>query len=169
MSTAATQETTSTQVNLFVKMALMAWDTQNNYLSKLVDSLPDEQLLKEIAPGKNTGVYLLGHLIAVSDGLLPLLGFGDRLYPEMEEMFLRKPDKSGFTFPSVTELKLRLEAVNAKLNGHFRSTDAYGWLDRHTAVSPEDFAKEPHRNRLNVVLNRTSHMANHIGQLLLLK
>jgi hypothetical protein len=36
-------------------------------------------------------------------------------------------------------------------------------------VSPEDFAKEPHRNRLNVLISRTNHMANHIGQLLLLK
>lgn len=159
----------TTQQSLFVKMALMAWDTQNGYLTKLINSLPDEQLEKEIAPGKNTGVYLLGHLIAVSDGLLPLLGFGDRLYPEMEEMFLRTPDKSGLKFPSIEELKKRLDAVNNELNKHFESTDADGWFSRHMSVSPEDFAKEPHRNKLNVVINRTSHMANHIGQMILLR
>jgi len=159
---------TTTQSGLLVKMILMAWDTQNSYLNKLISSLTDEQLAKEIAPGKNTGVYLLGHLIAVSDGMLPLLGFGDRLFPEMEEVFVKTPDRSGQVFPLVTELKQRLEAVNTKLNGHFKSTGVDGWLSRHTAVSPDDFVKEPHRNKLNVVINRTGHMAYHIGQLRLL-
>jgi hypothetical protein len=159
---------TTTQSNLLVKMVLMAWDAQNNYLNKLISSLSDEQLAKEIAPGKNTGVYLLGHLIAVSDGMLPLLGFGNRLFPEMEEMFIKNSDKSGQVFPSVAELKQRLETVNTKLNSYFKSTDVNGWLGRHTAVSSEDFLKEPHRNKLNVVISRTSHMAYHIGQIQLI-
>ena len=161
-------ETTATQANLLVKMTLMAWDAQNNYLTKLISSLTDEQLAKETAPGKNTGVYLLGHLIAVSDGMFPLLGFGDRLFPEMEEVFLKNPDKSGLIFPSVTELKQRLEIVNTKLNGHFKSIDINGWLSKHTVVSSEDFAKEPHRNKLNTVITRTGHMAYHIGQIRLI-
>ncbi len=158
-------ETTATQLNLLVKMTLMAWDGQNNYLKKLVSSLTDEQLASETAPGKNTGLYLLGHLIAVSDGILPLLGFADRLFPEMEEVFVKNPDKSGFPFPTAMELKQRLEILNAKLNGHFQSTDVNGWLGRHTAVSTEDFVKEPHRNKLNVVITRTAHMAYHLGQM----
>ena len=162
-------DTTATQSGLLVKMTLMAWDAQNNYLKKLIGSLSDEQLAKEISPGKNTGVYLLGHLIAVSDGILPLLGFGDRLFPEMEEVFLKNPDRSGLTFPTVGELKQRLETVNTKLNGHFQSTDTNEWLSRHTVVSPEDFIKEPHRNKLNVIITRTGHMAYHIGQMRMLE
>ena len=161
-------QTTEAQLNLLVKMTLMAWDAQNNYLNKLISSLTDEQLAKETAPGKNTGVYLLGHLIAVSDGMLPLLGFGDRLFHEMEEVFLKNPDKSGLAFPSVAELKKRLEMVNVKLNSHFQSTDTNSWLSRHTGISPEDFIKEPHRNKLNAVITRTGHMAYHIGQMRLL-
>ena len=159
---------TTAQSNLLVKMILMAWDAQNNFLNKLISSFTDEQLAKEIAPGKNTGIYILGHLIAVSDGMLPLLGFGDRQFSEMEEVFIKNPDKSGQVFPSVTELKQRLEAVNTKLNNHFKSTEANEWLSRHTAVSSEDFVKEPHRNKLNVVINRTGHMAYHIGQMRLI-
>ena len=158
----------ATQPNLLVKMILMAWDAQNNYFNKLISSLTDELLAKEIAPGKNTGVYLLGHLIAVSDGMLPLLGFGDRLFPEMEEVFVKNPDKSAQVFPSVAELKQRLETVNTRLHDHFGSTEVNEWLSRHTAVSPGDFAKEPHRNKLNVVINRTGHMAYHIGQMRLI-
>ena len=158
----------TTQSNLLVKMILMAWEAQNNYLNNLVSSLTDEQLTKEIAPGKNTGVYLLGHLIAVSDAMLPLLGFSDRLFPEMEEVFIKNPDKARQAFPSIAELKQRLAVVNAKLNGHFEATEIDGWLSRHTAVSSDDFVREPHRNKLNVVINRTGHMAYHIGQMRLL-
>ncbi len=161
-------ETTS-QASLLVKMTVAAWDTQNNYFTKLIDTLGDEQLQKEIAPGRNTGVYLLGHLVAVSDAMLPLLGWGDRLFPELEEVFIKNPDKATAAKPSVAELKEKLHAVNTKLSAHFHAATIDQWLDRHMAVSPEDFAKEPHRNRLNVLISRTNHMANHIGQLLLLK
>lgn len=161
-------ETTS-QTSLLVKMTVAAWDSQNNYFTKLIDSLSDEQMQNEIAPGRNTGVYLLGHLVAVSDAMLPLLGWGDKLYPELEEVFIKNPDKATAVKPSVAELKEKLHAVNAKLSSHFHSATIDQWLDRHMAVSPEDFAKEPHRNRLNVLISRTNHMANHIGQLLLLK
>ena len=162
-------ETIATQLNLLVKMTLTAWDTQNSYLNKLIDSLSDEQLSKEIAPGRNTGVYLLGHLIAVSDAMLPILGFGDRLFSELEDVFIKNPDKSGLAMPTINELKTKLETVNGKLAAHFAATSVDNWFDRHTSVSPEDFAKEPHRNKLNVIINRTNHMANHIGQMLLLK
>ncbi len=37
------------------------------------------------------------------------------------------------------------------------------------AVTAEDFAREPHRNKLNIVLNRTGHVSYHLGQLVLLK
>ena len=161
-------ETIAAQLNLLVKMTLMAWDAQNNHLNKLISSLTDNQLAKETAPGKNTGVYLLGHLIAVSDGLMSLLGFGNRLFPDMEEVFLKNPDKAGLAHPSVAELKRRLETVNKKLKHHFQSADVNEWLSRHTAVSPEDFVKEPHRNKLNTVITRTGHMAYHIGQMRLL-
>lgn len=157
------------QLDLVVKMTLTAWDAQNNYLHKLISQLTDEQLKTEISPGRNTGVYLLGHLIAVSDAMLPLLGFSELLFPALRDVFILNPDKSGLTMPSIAELKDQLQTVNAKLAEHFKETSVDEWLDRHTAVSPEDFAREPHRNKLNVVISRTSHMANHIGQMLLLK
>ena len=124
---------------------------------------------KTTAPGRNTGIYLLGHLIAVSDAMLPILGFGDRLFSELENIFIKSPDKSGQVFPTIKELKAKLDVVNRKLSEHSAVTSADEWFGRHMSVSPEDFAKEPHRNKLNVIINRTSHMANHIGQMLLLK
>lgn len=162
-------ETQTTSQQIFIKMALSAWDTQNNNLNRLINSLTDEQLSKEIAPGKNTGIYLLGHLIAVSDGMLPLLGFSERLYPRLESIFIKNPDKSGLEQPSIAVLKDHLKNVNEKLSEYIRSATADGWFERHAAVSAEDFAKEPHRNKLNIIINRTGHMSYHLGQMVLLK
>src|ERR1700730_1450104 len=36
---------------------------------------------------------------------------------------------------------------------------AADWAQRHTAVSEEDFEREPHRNRFTVLLERTAHLA----------
>jgi hypothetical protein len=162
-------ETQTNELELLVKMSLTAWDAQNNELNKLLNELSDEQLQKEIAPGRNRGIYLLGHLVAVSDRMIPLLDFGERLFPELYPLFVANPDSSTNDLPSVAALKRDLEAVNAKLNEGIKATTTAQWFERHTAVSPEDFAKEPHRNKLNIIINRTGHMAYHIGQMVLLK
>ena len=39
------------------------------------------------------------------------------------------------------------------------------WFTKHSAISAEDFAKEPHRNKLNILINRTVHQGYHMGQL----
>ena len=48
--------------------------------------------------------------------------------------------------------------------GHFDD-----WLKKPTAVSDEDFSKNPTRNRLAVFLNRTNHASFHTGQIALTK
>ena len=42
------------------------------------------------------------------------------------------------------------------------------WLQRHTSVSEEDFAKDPSRNRFAILQSRTSHLAFHLGQVALM-
>jgi len=39
----------------------------------------------------------------------------------------------------------------------------------YKGFSAEDFAKEPHRNKLNIIISRTSHLQYHTGQIALLK
>lgn len=169
METLHAQTGTSPQTSLFIKMAISSWDIQNERVDKFLAATTDEQLKKEIAPGKNTGVYLLGHLVATNDGLFPLFGLGDRLFPALEKPFLKLPDKSGEVFPSVADLKKYWSEVNTRLSKHFSSMTPEDWFARHNSVSAEDFAKEPHRNKLNVLLSRTSHQAYHLGQMILLK
>jgi len=157
------------QQNLFVKMALDAWNIQIDRTTKLFDSLSDEQLSAEVAHGRNTGIYLLGHLAAVHDQMLPLLGLGVQLHPDLFEPFVKTPDKSGQVFPSTPHLRACWREVNQALSTAFSGLSAEEWFKRHTAVSEEDFTKEPHRNKLNLIMNRTAHLANHLGQLAFLK
>jgi hypothetical protein len=154
---------------LFIKMAISSWEIQNSRVNKLFETLSDEQLLSETSPGRNRGIYLLGHLTAVTDGMLPLLGFGEKLYPELEAFFIRTPDKSRSDIPSVDELKKYWKEVNTKLTGSINQMQPAEWFTKHTAISEEDFAKEPFRNKLNIVLNRTNHLSYHLGQLIYLE
>lgn len=158
----------STSSSLFVKMALDAWEVQNTRVDKLLAKLSDEQLKGETAPGRNTGLYLVGHLTAVNDAMLPLFGLGDRLHPELEEPFLKSADKSGHEMPSLDTLKAYWNEINTSLRSHFSSMQPEDWFARHMSVTPEDFEKEPHRNKLNVILSRTSHQAYHLGQMVYL-
>lgn len=155
------------QQQLFVKMTMNAWEIQISRLDKFFKSLTDEQFKQEIAPGKNTIFYLFGHLIAVNDNILKVIGAGERLYPQLDEAFIQKPDKSGLPTPSVSELKSYWETVNKKLTEAFARIKPAEWFEKHTVVSAEDFAKEPHRNKLSVIINRTNHNSYHHGQLIL--
>ena len=154
---------------LFIKMIVAEWQKQNARLDKLFETLSDEQLAADTAPNRNSGTYLVGHLTAVNDGMLPLLGFGEKLHPELENIFLTSPDKSGLNRPSLAELKNYWKEINTTLARHINQVKPDEWFTRHTAVSEEDFAKEPHRNKLNILINRTNHQSYHLGQLAYLK
>ena len=166
-----TQELTTAAPSkeLFIKMVISGWDTHYARVNKIFDSLTDDQLKAEVAPGKNTGVYLLGHLVAVTDGMLPILGLGEKLYPQLEEPFIKAADKSGYQFPSIDELKQYWKKVNETLSAGINKMEPSDWFSKHTLVSDTDFAKEPHRNKLNIIINRTNHQAYHLGQLVFLQ
>jgi len=154
---------------LMLKMIFDRWYASIKSCDTLLNSLTDEQLQKEIAPNKNRGVYLLGHLIAVHDDMLILLNMGDKLYPQLHKTFIDSPDKSVKEIPSAKELRSCWSKQCEVMKQKFESLKADEWLEKHTAVSAEDFSKEPHRNKLNIIITRTSHLQYHMGQLVLLK
>jgi hypothetical protein len=57
--------------------------------------------------------------------------------------------------------------VNGSLSDKFGRLTPQDWLQRHMAMSDEDYAKDPTRNRLSVLLSRTNHISYHLGQLVL--
>ena len=153
-----------TTENSLIDSALRGWRSNVERADKLFGSLSPRELEQEVAPGRNRLIYLWGHLAAVNDALLPLLGIGERLHPEFDGMFISNPDKSVQVTVSVQSLKTAWQEINQKLWDGFSKFSASDWAQRHTAVSEEDFEQEPHRNRFTVLLGRTVHLAYHVGQ-----
>jgi len=158
----------SQQQEVFIKMVLDAWNAKVNQLDKLVSELSDEQLMQEVAPGRNRGIYLLGHLTALADSIFPLLGH-EKLALHLFNPFVLTPDKQTGDLPPVSELRQDWTKVKTVLAEKIAAVSPDEWFQKHTAVSEEDFAKEPHRNKLNVILSRVSHVDYHLGQLQFLK
>src|SRR5258708_6617783 len=77
-----------------IDSALRNWRSNVDRAGKLFGNLSQEQLLQEVAPGKNRVIYLWGHLTAFNDALIPLLGFGARIHPELDLMFVSNPDRT---------------------------------------------------------------------------
>jgi hypothetical protein len=147
-----------------VASAVHAWNVNVERADKLFSGLSEQQLLNEVAPGKNRLVYLWGHLIAVHDAMHPLLALGKKLHPELEAVFLTEADKAAAQLPSSAKLKHHWDEVNGSLQAGFSNWTASDRTQKHTTVSEEDFAANPLRNRLSILLSRTSHMAYHLGQ-----
>ena len=142
-----------------IDSALRGWKSNVERVDKLFGDLSPGQLEQEVAPGKNRLIYLWGHLAAVNDALLPLLGIGERLHPEFDGMFISSPDQSVPLTVSGQSLKAAWQEIQQKLWEGFSKFSASHWGQRHTAVSEEDFEREPHRNRFAVLLGRTAHLA----------
>src|SRR5258707_8192104 len=96
--------------------------------------------------------------------MLPLLALRERLHPEFDVAFVSNPDKSQAAIPSHEQVRQAWNVVNAELWKGFENMSSSDWLQRHTAVSEEDFAKDASRNRFAILLSRTNHLSYHLGQ-----
>src|SRR5260370_38959381 len=118
-----------------IDLALRGWKSNVERVDKLFEALSPEQLEQEVAPGKNRLIYLWDHLAAVNDALLPLLGIGERLHPELDGMFISNPDKSVHLTVSGQSLKGAWQEINQKLREGFSKLSAADGVQRHTAAS----------------------------------
>src|SRR5256884_3575815 len=151
----------------YVALGLKTWNAQIDRADKLFGGLSSEEVLREIAPGRNRLLYLWGHLTAIHDAMLPLLGLRERLHPEFNVAFVSNPDKSRAGIPSHEQVRRAWNVVNAELWKGFEKMSWPDWVQRHSAVSEEDFAKDASRNRFAVLLSRTNHLSYHLGQAVL--
>ena len=160
----ARMETKEQSAQLLADATLKLWQNGVDRAGKLFLGLTEEELEREVAPGKNRLIYLLGHLLAVSDAMYAVLRLGERLHPELDAMFLKSADRAVTPIWSVEELKAAWGVVHERLRVEMAKLSAAAWLERHALVSEEDFEKEPHRNRFAVLLARSGHLAYHFGQ-----
>ena len=151
----------------YAALGLKAWKAQIERADKVFGGLSSEDVLREIAPGRNRMLYLWGHLTATHDAMLLLLGIGERLHPEFDVSFVSNPDKSQAAIPSHEQVRQAWKTVNDELWKGFEKMSWSDWLQRHTAVSEEDFANDASRNRFAILLSRTNHLSYHLGQAVL--
>src|SRR5882762_2315038 len=104
---------------LSVQVAINSWRLILERANKTLSNLTDDQLLKEVAPGRNRVIYLWGHLTAAHDAMFPILGLGERLHPELDAIFISNPDKAGAQLPPTGELRKYWDEVNGKLLSQF--------------------------------------------------
>jgi len=158
-----------TTEELLISTALNSWRTIIGRLDRIVETTDEEKLQAQVAPGRNRVVYLLGHLTVAHDRMFPLLGLGKRLYPQLDEAYFDNPDRSRPEPVTGTELMAVWRDVSQQLTSAIEKLKPVEWLEKHSDVSDEDFAKDPARNRLAILLSRTNHAAFHTGQIILTK
>src|SRR5258708_20258315 len=83
--------------------ALRAWTFNEERVDKFFRALSEEQLRQEITPGRNRLLYVWGHIVAVNDGLFPLLGVGPKGHSNLDAKFFSNPN------PPPHEIQPRLE------------------------------------------------------------
>jgi hypothetical protein len=92
---------------------------------------------------------------------------GERLHPEFDVAFVSNPDKARAAIPSHEQVRQAWTIVNGELLKGLEKMSWSDWVQRHTAVSEEDFAKDTSRNRFAILLSRTNHLSYHLGQAVL--
>jgi uncharacterized damage-inducible protein DinB len=134
-------------------------------MQKVFESISDENYNKPVVPNGNSPSWLLGHLVDADDSLFELFGIGGRMHPELKTIYHHERGANQTGHLSKSELMTKWKSISAELDKAFKSWKESDWMSRHTAVNEEDFKKEPHRNRLNVMLSRVGHKASHLGQI----
>ena len=150
-------------------ICLLLWATHNKRIQKVFASMEGPNFERPIIPGGNSPSWILGHLVDTDDALLEILGIGPRLYPDLAKIYHDDPSTNQNGHLDSGELQKCWKAILARMDEVTKGWTENEWLGRHTLVSEEDFKKEPHRNKLNVMLSRVTHKASHLGQIAMMK
>jgi len=143
------------------------WKILNSWLSNTINKLTDEELCSTIAPNRNHGVWILGHLIESEDELAVYLGLDNWLFPEYEAMFGQgSPLLPVAQYPHVSFLRQQWQQVSARNNQLLSTFTDAQWHQPHTRIDSgnpldEDFFKT--KGRCIAIWN--IHQTLHLGQL----
>jgi uncharacterized damage-inducible protein DinB len=151
-----------------LEICLLQWDVYNRRLFKTLETLSEENFHKPIVSGGNSASWLLGHLADTDDALLELFAIRTRLFPELAQIYHHERGNNQAGHLSKADLLVKSKTITTELDKAFKSMSEQDWHSRHQAVTEEDFKKEPHRNKLNVMLSRVWHKASHLGQIAML-
>jgi hypothetical protein len=141
------------QARRFTRIALKTWKATVGRFDDIVAASSDEELDRVEMPGTSRLSYLIGHLTALHDRLLPLLGLGDRQHAELDAEFSDERDAHRAIVVPASRLRAAWNDVNAALLAGMEGLTPEEWLERPSPLTDT--------NRLGVLLNWTNHVSLH--------
>jgi hypothetical protein len=134
-----------------------SWKLVIDRFDKVLEDFTDDPLGQPVAPDKNRLFYLLGHLTAVHDRMLPMLGLGERFHPELEDAYIRNLERVlGDPLPA-TELRRAWSEVNDNLTAVFEQFTLLDELEKYAEAAPipicRSSLREPPLWRMNETIS----------------
>lgn len=128
-----------------------------------LNSLSDKDLEKETAPGKNTGIWLFGHLITCEDDFALFMGKGGITYPEYQKMFGEgtKPLPAE-NYPSVSEMRAKWKEMLAKNKKIYDELKDEEFDEPHAELKDEN---DPCKTKEDIMIHWQVHLMYHVGQI----
>ena len=111
-----------------IDAAISSWQQVVARVGALCLTLNEEQLLVEVAPGRNRVLYLWGHLTATHDAMFSVLRLGERLHPELDAIFIRQPDRS-MPLPTSADIAKSWDAIHTALLSRFTTLGPHEWSE----------------------------------------
>ncbi len=142
---------------------LEQFSIMEGWINQHLNSLSDDDLKNEIAPGRNTGVWTLGHLIASMDDIGLYLSNEDKEYKDYLEMFGPGSKPASLdNYPSINEMRDKWKKVNEKAKRIIGNvSDEELENDHNNKTDPTDFYK----TKKKVIDCWILHQMYHAGQL----
>lgn len=103
-----------------IDSALRSWRSNMDRAGKFFGSLTSDELELEVAPTRNRLVYIWGHRIAFNEGILPLFEFGPRRHPELDRLFVSRPDRAVSQILNGPDLNNIWTQLDAALRAEFQ-------------------------------------------------
>lgn len=144
------------QARIFTRIAVNTWKATVGRFDDIVAACSDEELEREVTSGKSRLFYLIGHLTALHDRLLPMLGLGERRHAELDAEFSDERDAHRASGFSPRRVRQAWNDVNAALLAGMERLTPEQWLEKPAAVD--------RANRLSVLLDWTDHVSLHSTQ-----
>lgn len=134
------------------------------WVNGTIDPLSDDEFKMEITPGKNHGVWLLGHLVTSDDDFSMFMGKGDQMFPQYYDLFgqgskLLPPGE----YPPVSELKNAWKKVCEKNRKIYSGLTDDELGEPHALV--KDIEKDYFKTKDRVISAWHLHQLYHAGQL----
>lgn len=140
------------------------WSIMARWISNTISRLSDEDLARTIAPNRNHGIWILGHLVQSEDELAVYLGKGDYLFPEYEALFgMGSPLLPIAQYPTAVLLRQQWAQAVARNQTALAAFADAEWNEPHTRIGNDspldnDFFKTKGRCLAIWILHQTLHL-----------